>query len=947
MANLETLFIEIDGNASKASSGIDSLIGSLSSLGSEISKQLGSLKNLASALQTVSNSIAKGNIWKNLTPSTSSVTQMRKATAAVDTFAQASKRFSTRDAMGNSLALANPNMPIVSAETGKQIGTVKDALENTKQINKIMDTLEQNPNHKYLADYINQSMGINSGFKSAKESAAVFGGEVEKVSEKAKKATTSISKLAKTSHGLMSQIGRIAKTMLIRTAIRSLMKVAKEGLNNFYEYSKAIGSSYATAIDSLKTRAGTAGNQIGAALGTLLTTLTPIINAIVSVVSSAAEALTMLFSLFGGSTTYSKAVGGFNSVGSSASGADKKIKELLADFDELNVISQESGGGGGGGGGGSFGSMFKEMELPQWMIEWKPLLEALAFGTIGALVLPKIWEWIKKILDLFTGGGATNLLNILKHWKNNPTDGNDNTFSFPEQPNYKPFPMQPEYKPFPVAPDYGKAATDMGILSGAAIAAAPAVTTIVTMLEKLKTGLNLMDILKTFLTAVASKLGGSTIKVKVDRKEFDDFKKEFDDWNKDKSIILDMDINEFRQKANELDSWMREKLVKPISVGFDKTLNTFNFTAKGISNWVKDKETKVISVGFDETIEVFNFTARGISDWVSTKEIKAVSAKFDNTLVVFNFTAKGISAWASATETKVIAVNMTEAYATFLSYSALITRWANTLAVKYIDIVFKNYDLFLVYAAAITAFANATLTKNILISFANWTSVTTLMDIVSLFAKVSVNKSVYIIFSNMGEFITFINSLNTWASETLTKNVVIAVRQTGVSSIASDIVKTAYQGFSNVATTVKNFSNSIWTSSGSSGTKSNNTGLDWSLKNGLTYNGQNVVDLALKTLGFAEGGFPVSGDLFIANERSAEMIGSLNGRTAVVNNDQIIEGISRGVSEAQSEQNALLRQQNELLRGILEKEASVKIGASAMFGREVKRSLDLYNAVGG
>lgn len=49
---------------------------------------------------------------------------------------------------------------------------------------------------------------------------------------------------------------------------------------------------------------------------------------------------------------------------------------------------------------------------------------------------------------------------------------------------------------------------------------------------------------------------------------------------------------------------------------------------------------------------------------------------------------------------------------------------------------------------------------------------------------------------------------------------------------------------------------------------------------------------------FATGGFPTSGDLFIANERSAEMVGSIGGRPAVANNDQIVEAIKQGVFEA-------------------------------------------------
>lgn len=49
---------------------------------------------------------------------------------------------------------------------------------------------------------------------------------------------------------------------------------------------------------------------------------------------------------------------------------------------------------------------------------------------------------------------------------------------------------------------------------------------------------------------------------------------------------------------------------------------------------------------------------------------------------------------------------------------------------------------------------------------------------------------------------------------------------------------------------------------------------------------------------WAQGGFPSTGSLFIANEAGPEMVGTMNGRTAVANNDQIVAGISQGVYEA-------------------------------------------------
>ncbi len=48
----------------------------------------------------------------------------------------------------------------------------------------------------------------------------------------------------------------------------------------------------------------------------------------------------------------------------------------------------------------------------------------------------------------------------------------------------------------------------------------------------------------------------------------------------------------------------------------------------------------------------------------------------------------------------------------------------------------------------------------------------------------------------------------------------------------------------------------------------------------------------------AEGGFPKSGQLFIAREAGAEMVGNIGGRTAVANNDQIVNGIYEGVKAA-------------------------------------------------
>lgn len=55
---------------------------------------------------------------------------------------------------------------------------------------------------------------------------------------------------------------------------------------------------------------------------------------------------------------------------------------------------------------------------------------------------------------------------------------------------------------------------------------------------------------------------------------------------------------------------------------------------------------------------------------------------------------------------------------------------------------------------------------------------------------------------------------------------------------------------------------------------------------------------SIKIPKFVSGGFPSVGEMFIAREAGPELVGRINSKTAVANNDQIITGISAGVYNA-------------------------------------------------
>lgn len=112
---------------------------------------------------------------------------------------------------------------------------------------------------------------------------------------------------------------------------------------------------------------------------------------------------------------------------------------------------------------------------------------------------------------------------------------------------------------------------------------------------------------------------------------------------------------------------------------------------------------------------------------------------------------------------------------------------------------------------------------------------------------------------------------------------------------------------------------------------------------GGSFSGMNItINGNIGLPAFAEGGFPGMGDLFLANEAGPEYVGTLGGRTAVANNDQIVAGIASGVSAAMVSQNQLLQEQNALLRQIYTKSGDVYLDS-----RKVSSALEARAARNG
>ena len=93
----------------------------------------------------------------------------------------------------------------------------------------------------------------------------------------------------------------------------------------------------------------------------------------------------------------------------------------------------------------------------------------------------------------------------------------------------------------------------------------------------------------------------------------------------------------------------------------------------------------------------------------------------------------------------------------------------------------------------------------------------------------------------------------------------------------------------------------------------------------------NPLELRKAVLGYASGGFPETGQMFIAREKGPELVGKIGGRSAVVNNSQIVEGIKQAVLSAMLQANQSSRGQEIVIHNYTELDGQVIGKASTKY----------------
>lgn len=207
------------------------------------------------------------------------------------------------------------------------------------------------------------------------------------------------------SHTLLGKFVKRLGSVLLRMAAMRLIRGTIDGFRKGLEELAKTSTSSAKAMNQMKAAGGSIKMALGAMLMPIVKALVPWFYKLAQVVTAAANVIAQFFARVTGQDHYTAVTlsDGLDDVSESAGGAHKKMKSVLADFDELVVISKSSGGGGGGSTGveSSFSTV----------------ADQLAFSHFADLIREKLaagnWEGVGREIALHLNEG-------IAHW--NPTE---------------------------------------------------------------------------------------------------------------------------------------------------------------------------------------------------------------------------------------------------------------------------------------------------------------------------------------------------------------------------------------------------------------------------------------------------------------------------------------------------------------------------------------------
>lgn len=783
-----------------------------------------------------------------------------------------------------------------------------------KQFNDILKTAgKETSQSDILESLIKNAEQLDAMEKPLASITAKFG----ELKAKAKGAAKSIKDLGKQMNKsfkntvLGETIGKVAgsleRILRYRTVNEFLKQIAKafsEGVNNLYQYSKAVGTDFASSMDSAATSLQYFRNSVGAMTAPILNALIPVFDSLIDRIVEGVNWLNQLIAKMTGASSWTKAIRQQKEYAEAAKDSAAAQKQLLAGFDELNVIS--SMGGSSGKTTPDYSGMFEEVSMENIsssVTEWSDrLLDTWAkikeYATEIVAALLGI-----KVSELFGGGfGTSATLAISFAGLAFEFDGIKNLAS-------------------------GEV-TKENILK----AVLGSLATIAGLTVKWgKAGL-IIGLVATLATAATAFTIGFNEKTKAYYNEDELYRRANELFEKSKLNIkaeadIAIEIDNLDAPVKEVESQMAY-LKNIIDAAFDIASIPKEQRTSGEAELLKTLISEINGMGIDISINDDGSLSR------TRQEVEDLYTALDKQLKLQAYSEVIKDAYKQQADAMVRIKD-------YQAENAEATDKFRESQQKLFDLIQNDTTLQHFLREAHSGLvdvkdASEITTESLLTSHS--TAIT--------FAKVLGDEGVT-------EFAKYREALEK-AEKAMDNN--------------NQAIKDAQTNFDNATKKVEFFKDQMNSLDGMTAGVTIDVSADFSkveearAKIRKTKTDSIVDDLLFSSLDnqFADGGFPNMGQLFVAREAGPELVGTIGGRNAVANNGQIIAGIQAGVTNAMNgvlranssgsdkdtaEQNKLLREQNRLLQKIADKELS--ISPSVALGRAVKRSQKMVEQVTG
>lgn len=686
---------------------------------------------------------------------------------------------------------------------------------------------------------------------------------------------------------------RVALYRGIDLLLQAMINGFSEGLKNLYQYSKVMKTSFAPSMDQGASALLKLANSIASAVSPMIQALIPVLQTVVNWVHALCNVLAQFFAMLNGAATWSKATDAVTQYGDAVGAAGAAQKGMLAGFDEINLI-QNQGGGGGGGSSSNFKDMFEETELSgifKWMQQHLTLIKGLAIGIGAAIAAWKIARVFTKDFKTIAGisiavFGLATL--IYSAWDAICNEVNwDNLI--------------------------GMLTGTVALAGGLALAFG-------------KIGAAIGLIVGGLVTAVAS---------------FKDAWVNGIDWENLTGLIGGVALVTLGLGL----------AFGSVGIAIGLLVGGIALIVSGVKEWIEtgkasNETLTALSVGI---LAVGGAIALLCGGWIPLV-VAAVAAavvwivgKWDEIVNWWNTTVvpwwDGLVAWFDTnicqpvagffkTVGDAVGAAFADPLGTIQSGWEICKKWITDNVTAPLGEAFQglcsNIDSALGFDPGTTyeawTSAKAWFSENVITPF------TKSFEILGRGIKSFLSDPV-------GAIQTAWKGICTWFELNVTNpiaNLFISMMNGIINSVNALI-----GGLNKIS-----FSLPDW------GILGDMAGASFGINITPLANIDYLPTAAIE--GYASGGFPTEGQLFLARENGGpEMVGQFGGHTAVANNDQIVEGVARGVADAQSGQNELLREQNRLLRQILEKEGSFVLNPSTGLGKVARRSLEMYESMVG